>query len=404
MRLLVITNIFPNPTQPTRGVFNLEMVRALGQMGHRIEVVSPVSWLDEWQARRKGRDLGPQRHEVRHGVHVYYPRYYYTPKVLRTCYGWFLWHSVRDVLLPLVKAHPPDIVVSYWAHPDGYVGLRLARQIGKPCAVVIGGSDVLILCKQSARRRCILRVLNAVDMVIVVSQDLKRAVEQLGIDPAKVHVSWRGVNSEMFCPGDRRAARRRLGLPEDRPLVLFVGNMVPVKNVETLIAAAAILRTRGMDFRLLLVGRGRLENAMRRKCRALGLEEHVRFIGPVPHDNLPDWYRAANLTVLPSWSEGIPNVLLESMATRVPFVASNVGGIPEIATEGIDCLVPPGDPLALADAVAQRLASGDGNLAHFRNPFTWSDAAKEMTRLLQTLPGRCGHGAAAGHAKIEAYT
>jgi glycosyltransferase involved in cell wall biosynthesis len=385
MRLLLITNVFPNPTQPTRGTFNLEMTRALCQLGHQIDVVSPVSWVEEWQAWRKGRKIGRKRHEVVHGMHVYYPRFYYTPKLLRSCYGWLLWHSIRDTVLPLARANQPDAIVSYWAHPDGYVGLRLAGLINRPCVVVIGGSDVLLLCRRSGRRRCVLNVLDAVDAVIVVSRDLKDKVGQLGVDPGKVHVGWRGVDAEKFCPGDRPEARRRLGLPQDRPLLLFVGNFVPVKNIETLLAAAAILRARATDFQLLLVGRGPLENTLRRKCHALGLEEHVRFVGPVPHDALPDWYRAVDLTVLPSWSEGVPNVLLESSAAGVPFVASRVGGIPEIAAEGIDCLVPAGDPPALADAVAQQLSRGKRTSAPARTLFSWPDSAREATCLIEKL-------------------
>ncbi len=382
MRIHLITNVFPNPTQLTRGTFNLEMSGALSREGHDVEIVSPVSWFEEWRAGQRGRRIGRERHEVMHGMHVYYPRFYYTPKLLRSFYGSFLWNSIKSTVLPLVKTTPPDIVIAYWAHPDGYAGLRLARQIGKPCAVVIGGSDVLLLCRNSARRRCVLNVLRAVDWVIVVSRDLKDQVEKLGVDPAKVHVGWRGVNAEEFSPGDRREARQRLGLPASRPLMLWVGGMVPVKNLETLLAAAAILKARGTDFRLLLVGQGRLANSLKRKCRALGLQELVQFVGPVRHDNLPDWYRAANVTVLPSWSEGIPNVLLESMAAGIPFVASNVGGIPEIAREGVDRLAPPGDPAAWAEAIAKQLSQADRAPSSPRTLFTWPDAARDITRLI----------------------
>ena len=396
MRLLLITNVFPNPTQPTRGTFNLEMTRALQRLGHEIEVVSPVSWVDEWRGRRRGRRFDASRRAVWEGTPVSYPRYYYTPRVLRLCYGWFLWYSIRGMLLPLGERFQPDAVLAYWAHPDGYVGVRLARHLGVPCVAIVGGSDVLILCRQFARRRCIMNVFDAVGLVVPVSEDLKRGIERLGVDPGKVHVCWRGVDPEKFHPGDRREARRRLGLPPGRPLLLWLGNMVPVKGLETLIDAAAILKQRGIDFGLLLVGSGRLEAKLRRRCAARGLEEHVRFVGRVMHDALPDWYRAANLTVLPSWSEGIPNVLLESMASRVPFVASRVGGIPEIATEGIDLLVPPGDVTALADAIATQLSAGDRNGEHPRKLFTWTDAAHEMTRLMHLLKAPAGQADGAG--------
>jgi glycosyltransferase involved in cell wall biosynthesis len=385
MRLLLITNQFPNATQPMRGTFNLEMALALKRLGHTIEVVSPVSWVDEWRARRKGRRFPASRQAIYEGVPVCYPRYYYTPKLLRTRYGWFMWQSIRGTLLPLVATHPPDIVMSYWAHPDGHVGHQLARQIGKPCVVVTGGSDVLVLCKQNARRRSVLRVLNAVDMVVAVSADLKHKVEQLGVDPAKVHIGLRGVDTERFCPGDRAAARQRLALPADRPILLWVGEMLPVKGLETLIAACAILRNRNVDFLLQLVGKGPLRPSLESACFAQGLQEHVRFVGPVRHDALPDWYRAADLMVLPSRSEGTPNVLLESIACGTPFVASGVGGIPEIAAEGVDRVVPPGDTAALADAIEQQLATPGPFPRRGFTPCTWTAAGEQLVSLMTPL-------------------
>jgi glycosyltransferase involved in cell wall biosynthesis len=103
------------------------------------------------------------------------------------------------------------------------------------------------------------------------------------------------------------------------------------------------------------------------------------------HDALPDWYRAADLTVLPSLSEGIPNVLLESMASGTPFVATSVGGIPEIAAEGIDFLVPPRNPLALADAIAAGLMRGKKTHGRHPNLFSWSESARAMKRIVESL-------------------
>jgi peptidoglycan/xylan/chitin deacetylase (PgdA/CDA1 family)/glycosyltransferase involved in cell wall biosynthesis len=355
MRLLLITNVFPNPIQPTRGTFNLEMSRAICEMGHEIEVVSPVSWIDEWEARRKGREIGHERHEVVHGMHVYYPRYRYTPRVLRTWYDWFMWSSVRGTLLPLLRSSPPDAVLAYWAHPDGAVAVRAAKSIGKPCVVMVGGSDMLLLAKQAARRRCMLRALRSADAVVSVSQDIRSKLGEFGIDPSKTHVVYRGVNTEQFSPGDRRAARRCLGMPPDGPLLLWVGRMAPVKGLDVLIDACAILKARKSGFQLMLVGAGPLEKQLRAACLARGLAGQVRFVGPVLHHVLPNWYRAADLTVLPSLSEGVPNVLLESIACGTPFVASRVGGIPEIASSGKDRLVTAGDPVELAVAIEQQL-------------------------------------------------
>src|SRR5262245_28636947 len=98
MRLLFIANDFPNPLDPTKGVFNALLARELARQ-HEIRVIAPILWTDEWLAKRKGDGrLGADRRVVRDGMEIYHPRYYYTPKVLRSQYGWFYWHSIRGTV------------------------------------------------------------------------------------------------------------------------------------------------------------------------------------------------------------------------------------------------------------------------------------------------------------------
>jgi len=291
---------------------------------------------------------------------------------------------VRQKVLSILGQSPPDVVLAYWAHPDGYAALQAARQIGCPLVVIVGGSDVLVLCKNAARRRCVVEVLTAADMVLTVGRDLQAKIAALGIPPEKIRVGYRGVDTLHFHPGDRATARQRLGLPQDGRLALWVGRMEHVKGLDTLLEACEILKTMGVAFSLALVGSGLLEPVLRKQCTALGVQEQVRFVGSVLHKDLPDWYRAANATVLPSLSEGVPNVLLESIATGIPFVASDVGGIPEIATEGVDRLVPPADPQALADALESIFRLPPSQAPRTFQPPSRSDSAQEFIRLIET--------------------
>src|SRR5438876_1305583 len=214
MRLLLITNVFPNPYQPTRGVFNLQMARALAQ-DHELQVISPISWVEELRARRNGNGiLKSGRSEVMHGIKVHYPRYYYTPKVLRSQYGRFLWHSVRPAVGRVLQRFAPDAVLGYWIHPDGEVAVRVARQIGVPAVVMSGGSGVLVLGKKGGRRRCIGKVLQSADVVVAVSQDLKNKIIAFGLPPEKAHVVPRGADGELFSPGGRTDARPGFQIPE----------------------------------------------------------------------------------------------------------------------------------------------------------------------------------------------
>ena len=97
-----------------------------------------------------------------------------------------------------------------------------------------------------------------------------------------------------------------------RSVVLYVGNLLPVKGPDVLIEAAARLAAGGAAFDLHVIGRGPLRESLERRAAEAGLAGRVHFHGPMPHDRLPDWFRAADLLVLPSRSEGVPNVLRES--------------------------------------------------------------------------------------------
>ncbi len=394
MKLLFFSNVFPNPSQPAKGVFNFRLVQALA-LDHQVQVMSPVSWTDAVRAqlgRRGERETMP--HVEPDGFPVHYPRYYYPPKVLRSHYGWFLWCSVRRRLLDVVRAFRPDGVIGYWAHPDGEVAIRAARSTGVPAVVIVGGSDVLLLTQHRRRRQRILTVLHDADAVVTVSRHLRANLVDFGIAAAKIHVVYRGVDTGQFCPGDRREARRRLNLPVEGRRLLWVGRMVPIKGLEVLLDACTILRERGVPFQLSLVGDGPRRASLEADIACRGLSSLVEFAGPVGHDHLPDWYRAADLTVLPSHSEGVPNVLRESLACGTPFVASAVGGIPEITEDPDVQLVPPGDPPALAEAIARRLADGNPVVGPYLASVSWTESAHALVRVLQSLiaPTRNGTG------------
>src|SRR5262249_25688751 len=121
------------------------------------------------------------------------------------------------------------------------------------------------------------------------------------------------------------------------------------------------------------------------KC---GLSDFVHFAGAVGQEQLPDWYRAADVTVLPSRSEGIPNVLRESLACGTPFVASQVGGIPEIADEATCRLVPPEDANALANAVVEVLSRPAWGMVPSKPLPSWNDAARSLMRIVDAVIAR----------------
>jgi glycosyltransferase involved in cell wall biosynthesis len=374
MRVLFISGTFPNALQPTRGTFNGQTVRALAR-SHEVVVVAPVSWRDAWRLHAAGQAV--PRLEIRDGVPVHHPLHLYPPGVLRSAYEWFFWQSVRPTVREVLSNFRPDIVIGFWVHPDGGTALRISRICGVPGVVMAGGSDVLLLRRNPLRRRCLTRVLRRADAVVCVSHHLKRAVEDLGAPGERVHVVDNGVDPALFSPGSRADARQRLGLNPQAPVLLWVGRMVPVKGLDVLLDAFAASRPHLTSANLCLAGDGPLRQELAARADALGIGPWVRFVGSVPHNELPDWFRAAQATILPSWSEGSPNVLLESMACGTPFIASAVGGVPEIADPTLDRLVPPGDIAALSAAI-QDLTRVQAGPSPGRLRCTWDQHAEQL--------------------------
>jgi teichuronic acid biosynthesis glycosyltransferase TuaC len=250
--------------------------------------------------------------------------------------------------------------------------------------------------RQRGRRACIRRVLQNADAVVATSQDLTRKVIELGVLAEKVHVVYRGVNRSLFSPGDRIEARRRLDIPLEGKVLIWVGRMVPLKGLDVLLEACVALRQRGVDFHLYLLGDGPLRKSLEAESIGRGLSMAVSILGPVPHERLPDWYRAADLTVLPSRSEGVPNVLRESLACGTPFVASRVGGIPEIADGSSGRLVPPDNSTALAETITQALSEQEPAAHPAACPAAWPESAESLLRVLRPLVRSSGNGETPG--------
>ena len=194
----------------------------------------------------------------------------------------------------------------------------------------------------------------------------------------------KGVDADSFRPDgpDKRAELRLDG----KRVALVVSRLVPIKNVALAVEAMGLAAAEHPNLVLVVVGDGPLRHALDTQAAALGLREQVRFAGRVPHEQLPAWYRAADLFVLPSEFDNSPNVVLEAMASGVPVVATDVGGLREYVRGGVNGdLVPAGDAPALARALV-RYAS-DPELARrvgWRNRedavsrFSWAQSAHAL--------------------------
>ena len=249
-----------------------------------------------------------------------------------------------------------DLIHAHWIVPNALVAAPLAGAV--PLAVGLHGSDVF-LAERAWLRPWVRRALARTSLLTSCSPELARRIEAIGFDPARSRVIPYGVDVELFRPDPARRAlwRDRLGVPESAPLALSVGRMASKKGYQVLVEALDELFRRAPDLHLVLAGGGDRLDEWRRAT-----ERHrarVHFTGPILHDSLPDLYRAADLFVLPAVHDrkgnvdGLPNVILEAMASGLAVVASGVSGIPLAVEEGrTGRLVPEGDSAALAAALA----------------------------------------------------
>jgi glycosyltransferase involved in cell wall biosynthesis len=255
-------------------------------------------------------------------------------------------------LLHLVLGLRPDVVHGYLFGPNLFAALA-GRLAGVPVvAVAKRNLDAFETPRQAWAERVAHRLATH---VTAVSEAVADSVAALGVPRGRVTVIPNGVDAARFADGPP-VEEARLALGADAsPLVGSVGCLAARKDYGTLLAALARLAGRGTPFRAALVGDGVERAALEARARALGLAPRLRFLGERPHVErlLP----GMDVFVLSSREEGIPNALLEAMAAGRPCVATAVGGTPEVLRDGATgWLVPPADPGALADALADALA------------------------------------------------
>jgi teichuronic acid biosynthesis glycosyltransferase TuaC len=360
LRVVTVTTFFPNAAFPQRAVFVKNLVRAL-QRHCEVEVISPVPWLPavggkpEWNVYRE-----IPRCTNANGIAVEHPRYLVLPRLgWLTGVGFFL--GVFRALRRFRPVRDRIVVHAHCAYPDA-VGVALAAKLlGLRYVVTAHGSDINVYSEQAALRPQIRWALRHAAGVVAVSAALQEKVRCLigRPDPEVACIPCAAFDPEVFAPRSRDDMRRRLDMPAQGRIVVFVGLLVPIKGLEYLVAAWIALASRGVlddSDRLVLLGDGPCRAALRQQIEQAGLGDRVLFAGTVNQDAVARGISAATLLCLPSRNEGMPNVVVEALACGVPVVASRVGGIPELVRDDENgYLVPPADPTALADALGRAM-------------------------------------------------
>ncbi|YAL82878.1 D-inositol-3-phosphate glycosyltransferase [Dermacoccaceae bacterium W4C1] len=308
-------------------------------------------------------------------------------------------------MMQVVASHPPgyfDLVHShYWL--SGQVGWLVAARWDLPLvhsmhtmarvknAGLAQGDDLEPGGREIGEEQVV-----AAATRLVANTDAERGqlIDLYGADPQIVRVIHPGVDLDTFTPGETSAARARLGLDPQAQVLVFAGRIQPLKGPEVLLRAAALLRADPQlaeTLQVVLIGAPsgsglREPQRLERMVGELGLSTMVRFLPPVGRAELADWYRAADLVVMPSYNESFGLVAVEAAACGTPTVAADVGGLPAAVGDG-GVLVRGHDPADWAAAIAETLADESGRERLSQNAIQhactmgWDSTAQKLATL-----------------------
>ena len=369
MRLLIINYEFP-PLGGGAGNATACLAREWAALGHEVEILT-------------GGARGLPAREERDGYRV---RRVPSPRRLQGQCSVGEMMAFAALAVPAALCGPrPDVVVAFFSIPSGPVAWLLKMLRGVPYIVSLRGGDVPGFdAKHMAAMHALTNPLTAMiwrnaAAVVGNSTGLCQLARDFmpGLDVPEIP---NGVDTERFSPAPRTASAT--------PELLFVGRLSTQKGVSVLLDALALLPAR---WHLRIVGDGPERASLTAQAARLGIAQRVTFHGWAQREELPALYRAADVFVFPSLDEGMPNVVLEALASGLPIVATRIAGNDQLVLPGENgTLVPPGDPRAFAAALAplltdpaarQRMGARSRALATER--YSWARSAGKYDALFK---------------------
>ncbi len=433
--LQTITNLYPYPSQRTRGVFNLQLFRELGNL---TEVRNTVLVANTNPLKAPEIRTWTAPPDVPAATYV---PYQHIPVLGRNLAWRFIAHALRSQTtdrrpqtadgkrpsLPTVHSprstadmptsdlghppsalRPPSSILSSWLYPDGTAAAMAYRRSGTPVWTMVLGTDRFHL-QNPRRRKTIMAADRHTAGYICVSQNIADDLAAAGLPQEKLHVIRNGVDTTRFHPIPREQAVEKLPpftspttaeptadcrlqttdhrpqTADCRPLVVFIGNLVPIKAPDLAIRAFAEFASQDStsNCQLVMIGDGPLRSSLEDSATKLDIANRVHFLGRRPHDEIPLWLNAADCLLLSSHSEGMPNAVTEALACGCPVTATDVGACAEMLQDQPCCRIVPTDaPHAMANALSAVIT--EARQAQERPTFTrtWADMARDIVELM----------------------
>lgn len=365
MNFLFLTQTYPRFPGDLSGPFIRDLALGLARQGDRVTVLAPHAegLAAGWREEGGGVEVATFRYAPERSEVLGYGRTLEADEKVRSRAAlvtplYLL--GLRRAVRRLVRGRRFDLVHAHWIVPNGVVAATACGSV--PLAIGLHGSDVFLAEKPGVRRAAGW-ALSRARLLTGCSPELVERVRALGFPAERSRVIPYGVDVAAFSPdsGRRRIWRERLGIPDTAPLLLGVGRMATKKGFQVLLEVLPELLAAVPEAHVVLAGGGDLWD--RFAAVAAQWPGRVHLPGPLLRDTLPDLYRSADLFVLPAVHDakgnvdGLPNVILEAMASGLPVVASGISGIPLAVEDGATgLLVPERDPASLLRALRSLLA------------------------------------------------
>lgn len=393
--IVVFSSLFPNSRQPGLGLFVRERMFRVGAR-LPLAVVSPLPWFPLQgllRGLRPGFRPGAPAFESQQGFDVWHPRFLSVPGVLKRLDGTFMALGALSRLSKLKRAGRLDIIDAHFAYPEGYAASLLGRWLDVPVTITLRGTESRH-ARDPVLRRLVRRGLQRAKRVFSVSESLRRIALSLGITPDQVRVVGNGVDADKFIPIEKAEARRILGLAAEVPVLVTVGGLVERKGFHRVIECLPVLRASFPGLQYLIVGgagpEGDWTGRLKAQVDSLRLQDCVRFLGPLPADELKLPLSAADVFVLSSRNEGWANVFLEAMACGLPVVSTDVGGNAEVVCDPrLGTIVPFDDAEALTASLddALRRQWDRASIRQHALSNTWDQRVDALVQEFQQIAG-----------------
>jgi glycosyltransferase involved in cell wall biosynthesis len=363
--VVMVTTSYPRFPGDSVGTFMEPIAKHVAARGHEVHIVAP------WHP-------AITRGKVEDGVFFHFFKYAPVPALnvfgyaaglradvqlkaaawvaapLAMTAGWFK-------ALRVAQKKRATVMHGHWVVPGGVIAA--AARPALPLVVSLHGSDVFVAERTAVARAAAAQVFRRAGFVTACSQDLAARAVVLGAAPDRLEVVPYGVDAARFKPAPeaRDTSRARLGLPAGAALIFAAGRLVRKKGFEYLIEALPLVES-GSAAHLAIAGTGDLAGELRARARAAGVEDRVHFLGDVSQHQVGTWFAAADAAVVPSVRDdsgnvdGLPNTVLEALASGTPLISTPAGGIAGVIDDGrTGVIVPERDAPALAAAITSLL-------------------------------------------------